>query len=193
MVKPLLFFVPIFLYSDPTILWFQDYGGTGEESHGHFILSCDDGGFLQVGETYDYSNSSSKILIVKTNEDGVLDWNREIGIGDHNLGNSVLELADGFLVAGGLNQNSSLIKLDKETGSTIFIQTNDNGGADAYEQAAKIPGGIVAVGYVHSEDSWNTFFTWGEGHLVFFDDNGNIQSSFSLNEYMAQGYRVKYA
>ena len=31
MVKPLLFFVPIFLYSDPSILWFQDYGGTGEE------------------------------------------------------------------------------------------------------------------------------------------------------------------
>ena len=51
-----------------------------------------------MGETYDYSNSSSKILIVKTNENGVLDWNREIGIGDHNLGNSVLELADGFLV-----------------------------------------------------------------------------------------------
>ena len=115
MVKPLLIFIPIFLYSDPNILWFQDYGGTGEESHGHFILSCDDGGFLQVGETYDYSNSSSKLLIVKTNENGVLDWNREIGIGDHNLGNSVLELADGFLVVGGLNQNSSLIKLDKET------------------------------------------------------------------------------
>ena len=193
MIKPLLIFIPIFLYSDPNILWFQDYGGTGEESHGHFILSCDDGGFLQVGETYDYSNNSSKVLIVKTNENGVLDWSREIGIGDHNLGNSVLELADGFLVAGGLNQNSSLIKLDKESGSTIFIQTSDNGGVDAYEQAAKIPGGIVAVGYVHSEDPWNTFFTWGEGHLVFFDDNGNIQSSFSINEYMAQGYRVKYA
>ena len=193
MIKRLLIFIPIFLYSDPNILWFQDYGGTGEESHGHFILSCDDGGFLQVGETYDYSNNSSKVLIVKTNENGVLDWSREIGIGDHNLGNSVLELADGFLVAGGLNQNSSLIKLDKESGSTIFIQTSDNGGVDAYEQAAKIPGGIVAVGYVHSEDPWNTFFTWGEGHLVFFDDNGNIQSSFSINEYMAQGYRVKYA
>ena len=29
--------------------------------------------------------------------------------------------------------------------------------------------------------------------LFFFDDNGNIQNSFSINEYMAQGYRVKYA
>ena len=192
MIKSLLIILPIFLYSDPNILWFQDHGGTGEESHGHYIHSCDDGGFIQVGETYDYSNNSSKVFIVKTNENGVLDWSREIGTGDHNLGNSVLELEDGFLIAGGLNQNSSLIKLDKESGSTIFIQTNDNGGVDAYEQAAKIPGGIVAVGYVHSEDPWNTFFTWGEGNLVFFDDNGNVQSSQSLNEYMAQGYRVQY-
>tara|TARA_B100001741_G_C16522119_1_gene585248 strand:+ start:71 stop:1561 length:1491 start_codon:yes stop_codon:yes gene_type:complete len=192
MIKSLLIILPIFLYSDPNILWFQDHGGTGEESHGHYIHSCDDGGFIQVGETYDYSNNSSKVFIVKTNENGTLDWSREIGAGDHNLGNSVLELEDGFLIAGGLNQNSSLIKLDKESGSTIFIKTNDNGGVDAYEQAAKIPGGIVAVGYVHSEDPWNTFFTWGEGNLVFFDDNGNVQSSQSLNEYMAQGYRVRY-
>ena len=28
--------------------------------------------------------------------------------------------------------------------------------------------------------------------IVFFDDNGNVQSSQSLNEYMAQGYRVRY-
>ena len=192
MIKSFLISLPIFLYSDPNILWFQDHGGTGEESHGHYIHSCDDGGFIQVGETYDYSNNSSKVFIVKTNENGALDWSREIGAGDHNLGNSVLELEDGFLIAGGLNQNSSLIKLDKESGSTIFIKTNDNGGVDAYEQAAKIPGGIVAVGYVHSEDPWNTFFTWGEGNLVFFDDNGNVQSSQSLNEYMAQGYRVQY-
>ena len=31
--------------------WFVSHGGSGEESHGHFILACDDGGFLQVGET----------------------------------------------------------------------------------------------------------------------------------------------
>ena len=124
--------LPFVVYSEPNLLWFQDYNGTGEESHGHYVHSCDDGGFIQVGETYDYSNNSSKVFIVKTDGNGALDWSREIGIGDHNLGNSVLELSVGFLIAGGLNQNSSLIKLDKESGSTIFIKTNDNGGVDAY-------------------------------------------------------------
>ena len=35
----------------PGILWKTTATGSGEESHGHFLLSCSDGGFLQIGET----------------------------------------------------------------------------------------------------------------------------------------------
>ncbi|MEC8220188.1 MAG: hypothetical protein VX014_06125, partial [Verrucomicrobiota bacterium] len=35
----------------PNATWLGSYGGTREESHGHYIMECDDGGFLQVGET----------------------------------------------------------------------------------------------------------------------------------------------
>ena len=35
----------------PEILWKTTATGSGEESHGHFLLSCSDGGFLQIGET----------------------------------------------------------------------------------------------------------------------------------------------
>ena len=192
MSKLLLIIFPIVILGQPNIVWFESYGGSGEESMGHYILSCEDGGILQVGETYDYSNNSSKIFVVKTNAFGQLHWSREINIEEHNLGNSVIELADGYLICGSLDQNSSLIKLDKDTGSTLFIQTNDNGGVDAYEHATKIPDGIVAVGYVHSEDPWNTFFTEGEGYIYFFDDSGNMQHSQSINEFMDQGYRVQY-
>ena len=47
-IKILFFLFPIF--SQPTIDWFVEYNGSGEESHGHFILKCNDGGFIQVGE-----------------------------------------------------------------------------------------------------------------------------------------------
>ena len=46
-----------FIFSQPTIDWFVEYNGSGEESHGHFILKCDDGGFLQIGETDFLPNS----------------------------------------------------------------------------------------------------------------------------------------
>ena len=70
MPRILPFLFPILLTAEPGILWFEEYSGSGEESIGHFILSCEDGGYLQVGETYDYTTPSSKVLIVKTNSVG---------------------------------------------------------------------------------------------------------------------------
>ena len=47
----------------PDKSWFSSYKGTAEESHGHYILTCSDGGFLQVGET-GFIPNSSKILVI---------------------------------------------------------------------------------------------------------------------------------
>ena len=63
----LILFVTL-LNAQPNIDWFTSYNGSGEESHGHFIIKCSDGGFLQIGETNFLPNS--KILVVKTNSDG---------------------------------------------------------------------------------------------------------------------------
>lgn len=182
---------PIVLLADSDILWFEEFSGSGEESIGHYILACEDSGFLQIGESYDYSNMSSKILIVKISSNGQLIWSREIYIGEHNLGNSAIELNDGYLICGGMDQNSALIKLDKESGSTIFLETFDNGGTDAFEHATLIPGGIVAVGYVYAQDIYNTFFTEGQGYIMFFDENGNDLSSQNLSQFIDQAYRVQ--
>lgn len=188
LIKILFFLFPIF--SQPTIDWFVEYNGSGEESHGHFILKCDDGGFIQVGETDFLPNS--KLYVVKTDATGQFLWEREINIGNHNLGNSVIELDDGYLICGGLNRNSALIKLDKQTGATIFSQTFNNGGTDAFEHAAITPNGIVAVGYVYAQDPQNTFYTEGQGYMMFLDNNGNQISSINLNSYISQAYRVQY-
>ena len=121
MLRFYLFILPVILLSEPNVLWFEEFSGSGEESIGHFILTCDDNGFLQVGETYDYTNLSSKILVVKINASGQLLWSREIFSGEHNLGNSAIELGDGYLICGGIDQNSALIKLDKDNGETISV------------------------------------------------------------------------
>tara|TARA_A100001011_G_scaffold43041_1_gene40532 strand:- start:484 stop:1992 length:1509 start_codon:yes stop_codon:yes gene_type:complete len=191
MLRLLLIIFPIILFSEPDILWFEEFSGSGEESIGHFILTCEDNGFLQVGETYNYSNLSSKILIVKINASGQFLWSREISIGEHNLGNSAIELNDGYLICGGLDQNSALIKLDKEDGSTMFLQTFDNGGTDAFENVSIVPNGFFAVGYVHSEDPFNSFYTEGEGFAMFLDENGIELSSQNLSQFIDQAYRVQ--
>ena len=181
---------PAIVIANPNIEWFEQYNGSSEESHGHYILTCDDGGFLQIGESNFLPNS--KIFIVKTNSNGMIVWSREISVGGHNLGNSAIELDDGYLVSGSLNRNSALIKLNKQSGATIFTQTFNNGGTDAFEHAAVTPDGIVAVGYIYAQDSNNTFYTEGQGFIMFLDFNGNEISSMNLNEYISQAYRINY-
>ena len=125
-------------------------------------MVCNDGGFLQIGRVI---LPNSNIFIVKTNSDGQFLWDREINIGGHNLGNSAIELDDGYLISGSMNRNSALIKLDKNTGETIFSQTFNNGGTDAYEHAVSTPNGIVAVGYKNAQDS---MYTYRRSRFSFF-------------------------
>lgn len=170
--------------------WFISYNGSNEESHGHFILSCSDGGYLQVGET-GFVTNSSKLLVIKTNSDGELLWKKEFSEGNHNLGNSVIETSDGYLICGALNENSTIIKLDKNDGSLLFKEVVDNGGSDAFEHIVQINNGFVAVGYINAEDRLNTFYTEGQGYVTFLNVKGVKQKGININNYISHAYRVE--
>ena len=173
----------------PGIEWNTEVDGSGEESHGHYILSCSDGGFLQIGET-GFIPNSAKILVVKTDENGNLIWKKEFGNGGNNLGNSAIEISDGYIVCGAVNENSTIIKLNKSDGSLLFQETANNGGNDAYEDLVITSAGIVAVGYVNAEDNTNTFYTEGEGYITFLNSNGVKQNGININQYLTQAYRI---
>ena len=175
----------------PSSNWYNFYGGSGEEAHGHFILTCSDGGYLQVGET-GFIPNSAKVLVVKMDQGGALQWSKEFSSGTgHNLGNSAFEGDDGYFICGSLNENSAIIKLNKLDGSVVFEKTHDNGGSDAFEHISVTPEGIIAVGYVQAEDNLNTFFTEGQGYLTILDVNGNKLSGINLENTMAHAYRIK--
>ena len=148
------------------------YGGSGEEAHGHFILTCSDGGYLQVGELVSYRIPqkywwSRPIQVVFSSGQG-----NSQGTG-HNLGNSAFEGEDGYFICGSLNENSAIIKLNKSDGSIVFEKTHDNGGSDAFEHISVTQEGIIVVGYIQAEDNLNTFFTEGQGYLTILDLDGN--------------------
>ena len=173
----------------PEIAWMTSHGGSGEESHGHFILACEDGGFLQVGET-GFIPDSAKLLVVKVNAAGELEWKKEFGNRGHNLGNSAIEVDDGFVVVGALDEDSALFKLNKSSGDTVWSQTHNYGGSDAIEHLVATETGFAAVGYTDAEDDENTFFTEGKGHLMLLGLTGERISDRSLNAHMAQAYRM---
>lgn len=173
----------------PEVGWMTSYGGSQEESHGHFILACEDGGYLQIGET-GFIPNGAKLLVVKVNATGVLEWKKEFGTKGHNLGNSAIEVADGYVVVGALGEDSSIMKLNKTTGESFWLKTYNYGGSDALEHLVAVPSGFVAVGYTNAEDDENTFFTEGRGHMMVFGPSGEQISDKSLQVHMAQAYRI---
>ena len=170
-------------------LWDVSIGGSQEEAHGHFILACGDGGFLQIGET-GFIPDSALMMVVKIDSEGSLQWMQEFGVKGHNLGNSAIEVSDGYVVVGAINQNGAVMKLDKISGTVLFNQVQDAGGSDAIESIVEVPGGFMAVGYSNAEDTENTFFTEGQGMAWMLNETGVITSEMSLNQHMSHAYRI---
>ena len=176
----------------PQLLWQTEVKGSKQESHGHFVLSCQDGGFLQVGET-GFIPNTAKILVVKIDENGALIWKKEFGESGHNLGNAAIETEDAYWIAGALAGNSALLKLNKTDGSLILETSIDNGGYDAFESISLSSAGIIAVGYINAEDSDNTFFTQGQGYISLLDLSGNKTKGINIDQYLAHAYRIAAA
>ncbi len=174
----------------PNQNWFKSHNGSQEEAHGHYILSCSDGGFLQVGETGFIPNSAS-LFVVKTNSSGELIWKKEYSSSGHNLGNSAIEIADGYIICGAINQKSTILKVNKSNGQLISQSTFNNLiGNNAIEHICETPSGFAAVGYQNAEDPNNTFFTEGNGILLLIDSIGNLTGNWDINSLMAHGYRI---
>ena len=185
--------VPEPVVPEPVVIpekeWMRTVEGTQEEAHGHFILATEDGGYLQIGET-GFIPDSAKIMVAKLDSTGNFAWKKEFGEIGHNLGNSAIETSDGYVVVGSMDEDSTIMKLDKDDGSVIFTSTFNAGGSDALENVVEVSGGYAAVGYVAAEDTENTFYAEGEGQMVFLDASGTVTSVIDLNSYMSHAYRI---
>ena len=179
-----------FIGNGPVGEWFKFVDGSQEEAHAHFIFTSSDNGILQIGETGFLDNNTAKILVAKTDASGNLVWKKEFGDPGHNLGNSIIEVSDGYIITGSINKNSIVIKVDKSSGNTIWSQTYDNGGTDAIEHLVETTSGFAAVGYINATDENNTFYTEGEGYISFLDFNGNKLSGKSFDSQMSHAYRI---
>ena len=98
--------------SGPRVEWVRGYGGWYTEEHPHAAIQAGDGGFVIVGEST--GGAGSRIFVVRTDERGRELFARSYGAGRYNLGNFVLEEADGsFLVAGSWDAGGAAVQEDR--------------------------------------------------------------------------------
>ncbi len=156
--------------------WNRTFGGSASDSPSS-LLQTMDGGFLIAGHTHSYGAGFSDIWLVKTDAQGIMQWNQSYGGTAFDYAWSLIQTTDGgFAMAGKTNS------FGNGDWDMWLVKTNTNGSAQwtrtfgsIYSEGVSsviqtIDGGFILVGYTDSygcgmDDIW----------AVKTDENGNIQ------------------
>lgn len=156
--------------------WYQIYGGSGEDS-GSWVEETSDGGYIIVGETNSRGAGDKDIYLIKTNDQGKLQWEQTLGGKKYESGVQVLETKDGgYLLAGQTNSTETgdfdiyLAKVDPK-GKKQWSKTLGGSGLDCvnYLQQTSDSGYILAG----ETSSFNP--TGSDAYLLKIDKQGHLQ------------------
>lgn len=137
-------------------IWSQTFGGP-EEDRLFSVDATADSGFILTGTTRGFGAVERDLFLVKTNEDGELDWMQVFGGDRDDVGHSVRRTADdGYMVTGytrsfdAANYDTWMIKLDM-TGEVEWEQFFGGSGDDrAIFGDQTEDGGYILTGYSRS-------------------------------------------
>lgn len=193
-----------------SVSWIQNIGGSSEEE-AKCILPTSDGGLLVSG--YSYSNDGLLInnkgfqdgWLVKTNSEGYIEWQKNIGGDGADVIEEAKEVEDGYIVCGWSASTTStfvtsngledgfVAKINK-TGSVIWKKSLGGTLMDKFFDIEILDNGdVVAVGYLMSPevtlshsthkgqlDLWVVRFN-SDGQLVWQNAYGGSDDDFAYN------------
>jgi hypothetical protein len=86
--------------ADGNIQWAKTYGGTSYDV-AFSVQQTSDGGYIVAGYTNSFSAGFEDIFLIKTDEDGNIQWAKTYGGTGNDIGRSVQQTSDGgYIVAG---------------------------------------------------------------------------------------------
>ena len=142
--------------SNGNVQWTQAYGGA-DYDYGQSLVGTIDGGYAIAGYTYSFGAGQSDVWLVKTDANGVMQWNQTYGGALYEWAYYVVQTSDGgyAIPASTYSYGTSsydlwLIKTDSSgtlQWSQTYGGTGDDGGNSILET---INGGYVIVGQTNS-------------------------------------------
>jgi hypothetical protein len=159
------------------IQWNRTYGGTNSDQANSLIVTSD-GGFAIVGKTNSYGSGHSDYWLVKTDANGIRQWNKTYGGALYDFAYSLVESSDGgFVIAGYTGSVFDFVAFDvwlvktDEFGNMVWNQTYGGINDDfVFSVVETSDGGYALAGYTTSfgtgrADAW----------LIKTDPNGNME------------------
>lgn len=163
----------------PPMEWHNGQGTRGGD-HVHYGLQTSDGGYIMTGEASGEREGGSNMLVVKTDAQGDLEWQKVIGTsGARDFGTFIVEMSGGFVAAGALDQagkqERALIKFSPK-GDILWNKTYPHAGNGSIRGLdVTQDGGIVACGFEGSEEKGYKFISEdGQGSILKTDADGNL-------------------
>ena len=101
------------------LLWEKNYGGDAHDGveHGR---QCNDGGYIFAGRTVSFANHFEQMYLLKTDEAGNMEWQKNIGGIDDDAAYNIVETKDHFILVGNTksitngNNDVFLVKIKKQ-------------------------------------------------------------------------------
>jgi len=157
------------------LIWDRTFGGK-EDDVGMSVLQSRDGGFVVAGRTASFGQGGDDIWLLKTDGNGREVLNETFGGKKDDAGFQVIELKDGYAVAGRTESGPQkerirLIRLDMD-GKKIWEKTY--AGSSAASIHATDDGGIIIAGRIDSEK------TGRDALVIKVDSSGNELWSMTL-------------
>ncbi len=156
--------------------WSQTYGGTGGDV-AYSLIATSDGGYAIAGVTNSFGAGSSDFWLVKTDANGVMEWNRTYGGTGDDAAYSLIATSDGGYAIAGSTGSFGAGGLDfwlVKTDALGNVQWNKTYGGTWDDQASSLvatsDGGYALVGSTRPfvDISFDSL-------LVKVDASGNMQ------------------
>jgi len=143
-------------------------------------IKTTDGGYIAVGATQENDMTNAlNVVIIKINSQGELEWMITEGMSNFwDLATSVVEVSDGYIIAGAFNsgstQKTGLLKLNKD-GTTVWQKTFYHTGIGLFKDIKiTLENKIVLTGYSHaSEPGFLHTPEASVGFIILLDLDGN--------------------
>lgn len=160
--------------ADGVIEWDRTYGGP-ENDDGYSVIQTSDGGYVVAGHTRSEGEGSDDALLIKTDGDGVIQFNRTYGGPMGDFGRSVLETPDGGFAMAGYSMSFGerygdiyLVRTDPD-GDELWYRTYGGAELDIGNSLRKtLDDGFIIVGDTQSFGAGQT-----DVCLILTDEEGN--------------------
>ena len=164
--------------------------GTDACEYAASVQQTSDSGYIITGRTTSYGAGGADAWLIRTDCNGIEEWNRTFGGAGYDYGYSVQQTLDGgYIVAGSTNNRQDIWLIKTDAGGMEEWNSILGGPAmdEEYSVQQTADGGYIAAGYTASYGAGS-----GDVWLVKTDSNGNEQWNKTFGgTNLDEGYSVQ--